>query len=328
MLVEPAVRRHEAARLVPVDDDLLLALLPHDGEALAAGDDDDASRSVAVPFLVRPGREDGHMRAQLGARYAHVDGAVQGAASGTVHQLVPHAHVREEVAEPERAPGGALGYVLLGRRLGLGVEVLPTEHVFLKGVIEEEVRVGDGGHCDREVVVVQQARGPVALHVVELRPRVARDEEKAARRPLERVRLAVAAPDGRRALSAGDVDHLVYRLLERLDGTSGWHFLHAPLHNAGHPLQLDEGGVAIAQAPMAEFDVAQVLDVVAAVYGYPLAVHPAVVGEVLGHGVPPCFCGAPERGRFAGGRCGAYHAAARILVREVCHREQRHQQVA
>ena len=206
-----------------------------------------------------------------------------------MHELVPHAHVGEEVAEPEGAPRGALGDVLLGGGLGLGVEVLPLQDVLLVGVVEEEVGVGDGGHCDGEIVVVEQSRGPVAVHIVELRPRVAGNEEEGAGRPLEGVGLAAAfAPHRGRALAARDVDHLVDGLLEGPDGAARGYLLHASLDDAGHAFELDECGVALAQAPRGDLDGPQVFDEVAPVDGNALCVHPAVVGEFFGHDGVSC----------------------------------------
>src|SRR5581483_5976891 len=65
VLVEPAVRRDEEARLVPRDHDLLLPLFPQDREALAARDHDDAPGSVSVRALVGSGGEHRHVAGQL-----------------------------------------------------------------------------------------------------------------------------------------------------------------------------------------------------------------------------------------------------------------------
>src|SRR5262249_1946860 len=80
VLVEPAVRGNEPTSLVPRDDHLVLPLFPHDGVALAARNDDHDARSVAMPLLVGPGREDRHVAPHRGVGELHAHPEAAGAA--------------------------------------------------------------------------------------------------------------------------------------------------------------------------------------------------------------------------------------------------------
>ncbi len=115
VLMVPAHGRDEAAAFVPGDNDLLLALQPHDGVSLAAGDDDDGAGPVAVGLLIGPGRENGHVPRDLGAGELDVDRLPARAPDGESVELVPGPHVGEEVALPIAFRGSAaLGPVLNG----------------------------------------------------------------------------------------------------------------------------------------------------------------------------------------------------------------------
>src|SRR5438309_7357977 len=61
VLVEPAVRRDEDARLVPRDDHLVLPLRPHDGVALTSRNDDHNAGPMAMALFVRARREYRHV---------------------------------------------------------------------------------------------------------------------------------------------------------------------------------------------------------------------------------------------------------------------------
>ena len=100
VLVEPAIRRHEDAALVPGDEDLVLALRPHDREALAGRDDDHDAGAVAVRLLVaRAGKTD-MWSVIVERRVLDPDDVAAGAAPAEGHEAVPGAHVGEEVAVP------------------------------------------------------------------------------------------------------------------------------------------------------------------------------------------------------------------------------------
>ena len=179
VLVEPPVGRREAACLVPRDNDLLFALRPHDGVALTRRDDNDAAGAVPMGLLIGAHCEDRHVRPQLGPWGAHEDHLAAGASHGAGYELVPDGHIRKEVAEPQNAARAALRDVLLRDALRLRVEIgrAVERQLLFVGVVEPERRVGDSRHRYRHVVVVQQANGLVALHVVVLCPCIARDDE-------------------------------------------------------------------------------------------------------------------------------------------------------
>jgi hypothetical protein len=62
---------------------------------------------------------------------------------------------------------------------------------------------------DGQIVVVQQARGAVALHIGELVVVVVGQHEQAVLLPLERLLASVGGPDGGQPAAVDDVDHLV-----------------------------------------------------------------------------------------------------------------------
>ena len=197
----------------------------------------------------------------------------------------------EEVAVPHLASAsGERALALLHDGFRLGVELLGAvqERAGRVRVVDEEVRVRGGRHGDGEVVVVEQARGVVAVHVRELAVGVARHEEEAARRPLERLlRTGVVRPDGGDAASAEDVDLLVDREFQRRERVSGRYLLDAALDHALHAAQLHERRVDLAVLPPTELSGAEVFHVVAPVDGDVLRFHPVVVGETSRHAVPP-----------------------------------------
>src|SRR5439155_11066011 len=68
VLMEPAVRRHEYATLVPRDDDFFVPFLPHHRVSLAGRDDDHHPRAVAMGLLVGAGWEHRHVGGDRRAR--------------------------------------------------------------------------------------------------------------------------------------------------------------------------------------------------------------------------------------------------------------------
>jgi hypothetical protein len=206
------------------------------------------------------------------------------AALGQPLELVPRAHVGEEVAVPK---GALLLHVApaqdiaAANDLGLGVKVLAAG----RGrrdvrVVEEEVGVGHDRHGQRQVVVVQQAHRLAALHIAELAVVVVWDQEHGVVLPLEapRRRLAVA-PDVGDAAAGDHVDHLVDGQLVGRQGLAGLDFRDTRLADALLAFELDERRVALALVPPAKLDRTQVADKEAAVDGNAPRIHPLVVGK-------------------------------------------------
>src|SRR5438270_7476643 len=109
---------------------------------------------------------------------------------------------------------------------------------------------------------------------------VARQQEHTVFAPLEALALAARTPDRRRAAPLCDVDHLVERQPDRWEDTP-WRDLADPrLGDALLTFELNESRVAAALFPAAEPQLAQVLDVVAAVDRQAERVHPVIVGEL------------------------------------------------
>ena len=274
VLVEPAVGRREHAALVPRRDDLLPALRPHDGVALPGGDHDDAAGAVTVSLLVGAGREDRHVAAHLGVRERDVDDVAAATAGAVRDEVLPGAHVREEVAVPSRAAAH-------GRRaLGDRVQVVPLRLEQLRvgvGVVEVEAGVRLERHGDGQVVVVQQPQRLVPPGVGELPVAAPGDQEERARAELEAMLRHALGPDGGDAPPAHGVDHLVQREPHRGHRRLGRDLGDARLGNALHAGELDERGVTLPLAPRGHLDGLEVFDEVAAVDRHALGLHPSVV---------------------------------------------------
>src|SRR5918911_4346691 len=108
---------------------------------------------------------------------------------------------------------------------------------------------------------------------------VAWQQEHAVFAPLEALALATRTPDRRGAATLDDVDHLVERQSDRWQDAARRDLADPGLGNALLTFELNEGGVTAAFFPAPELQIAQVLDVIAAVDRQTERVHPVVVGE-------------------------------------------------
>src|SRR5262245_55729813 len=104
MLMKPLVGRNEATRLVPRHDNFLFTFLPHDRVAIANGNDNDPTWTVAVGFFVQSRIEDRHMAGHLRVGKLNINTTAAGAAPRVTVKLVPSAHIRKKVAIPIGAP--------------------------------------------------------------------------------------------------------------------------------------------------------------------------------------------------------------------------------
>src|SRR5262249_25423349 len=142
--------------------------------------DYDAPGAVLVRLFVELRVEDRHMAAHLSAGELDEDDVTAGAATPEGDQLVPGAHVGNKVRPPENtlAAAGATAF----HHFRFGVELLTLLAVEAAGVlvrvVEEQVRLGESRHRDREVVVVEDAHRPVAAGIAELMPAVTREAEE------------------------------------------------------------------------------------------------------------------------------------------------------
>ena len=242
--------------------------------------------AVAVRLLVGAGGEHRHVAGHLGVGEGHEHAVAARAPAAAAVELVPGAHVGEEVAVPEDAAAAApgAGRVAVAHQLGLGVELAAVgqEVLSLVVVVEEERRVGVERQGQRQVAVAQQPHRLVAAHVAHGVVVVVRDLEQAPGLPLEAGPGAVVArPHRGHAVALEHVDQLVEGELERRQGLSRRDLLH---HGGGDPLlphELDKGALAAALLPPAQLDGAQVLDEVAPMNRNAGGGYPVIVGVFL-----------------------------------------------
>jgi hypothetical protein len=286
VLVKPAVRRCDQTPWSPRRDDRVFALFPHHGVALARRDDDGAPRTVAVGLLVGARWEHRHVAADLGAGELHRHTPTPSTAALVGGQRAPGAHVRKEAANPHlltALPDDVC--IARGAWRWLGVHRLEIDRANrLAGLAavgaDKRIRVRTGRQQQRKVVVVEQSRRLSTVRVAELVKVVARQQKHAVGVPLEAFALTRGAPDGGGAATFDDIDHLVEGESNRRQHAARRHLADARFGNTLLALQLDEGGIAAALWPPAQLELAQVLDVVAAVDRQVERVHPDVMGEL------------------------------------------------
>src|ERR1041385_8471736 len=247
VLVEPLVRRHDDAPLPPVNAPHILSLGPEDRVALSAEDDDVRARAVAVTLLVSADREFGDVAAHRLAGEVELHVRAAGAALAVIPQR-RGMRVGDEVGGHEEAAKDlAFAAEII---VDLGIEAVGE----LVVVVEDEIEIVEQVHHETAVRYGEVARGLAAAAVEVLVARVERNCEDAARPPLEGVFLALFLPDSGRAVPFDDVDHLLVKMLLRLQFAARWDLANVAVVDAAGAVEHDEGAQSTLQIPRLDRD--------------------------------------------------------------------------
>ena len=218
-------------------------------------------------------------------------------------QLVPTSHVREEIPLPQKPPVPLAPHTR--HRFGFRVEVLPAgpgdsgrDGCCIVGIVEEKLRVWDGGHGEGQIVVVEQPDRLLPVGIAELVVAIPGQQEQGVLLPFHGFPSGFArAPHGGQPPALQDVHNLINRKLERGQGLARGNLADPCFDNALLAQKLHEGGMTTPVFPPSQLHGSQVRNEIAGVDGHIGRAHPLVIS----------VCGNAEIGRsFLLSLVGAY----------------------
>ena len=272
VLVEPEVWRHDHRALAPVVALRLLALGPHQAEALAAQDDDMRPGAMGMGLLVGADRELRNVAVHRAFRHAEARMPAAGAAllrreQGQVDRIGDEVRVQQQ----------PLLLALVGEIFRLAVEALFEVVVG----VEDKIEIAEGVDDDRRVGHGDVARGVPARAVEMLVPGIERNSEDRPRLPLEADALSGLVPDRGRAAAVEHVDHLLVQLPLRREALPGRDLADIAVVRGTRRVVIQENRPASPPRPGLELYRVQVRNVERADDLQPLVAHPARVRRLF-----------------------------------------------
>src|SRR3989338_8106810 len=276
MLVEPHLRRHEDAAILPVVTLNGLSFLPKKGEAFSFDDDDVEAGTVPVGLLISPDRKFGDVSCHRSVGHLQHDVAPAGAAFLPLLKFEV-AGIGNKIGFPDAA---GMGFSLAAEVVRIAVEAVREIVRHIKNDIRDMKEIKDARH----VVDREKPRRLVSLSVKVLVPDIERQRDQTPLLPLEGLFGPFVVPYRRRPAPLEDIDQLLVNLSLGIQALAGSYLANIGAGRLSRPFHINKSAIASSSIPMADGNLSKVLDEKTLNYRDSLFLLPfLIIGNIVHH---------------------------------------------